>query len=162
VLSSTGKVDATTQGKKFKPSVILLDRGLQGQASGDFMRTIRAVANGEKVLPGEMTDTLFSQIVDQVANGTNPSRIVKSIRMTKREREVIVLIAEGMSNKEIAQKLHISAYTVKSHVHNIHEKLALHSRVQIVNYAHAYDTSLNYFNLSGGSILSGKTQSITL
>ncbi|MEW6654876.1 MAG: LuxR C-terminal-related transcriptional regulator [Bacteroidota bacterium] len=63
--------------------------------------------------------------------------------MTKRERQVIELIADGLSNKEIAQKLHLSTYTVKSHVHNILEKLTLHSRVQIANHAHitgAYNT----------------------
>jgi len=46
------------------------------------------------------------------------------------------LIAEGMSNKEIAQRLSIATYTVKSHVHNILEKLALHSRLQIAAYTH--------------------------
>ncbi len=45
--------------------------------------------------------------------------------MTKREKQVIELIADGFTNKEIAQKLHLSTYTVKSHVHNILEKLAL-------------------------------------
>jgi hypothetical protein len=50
--------------------------------------------------------------------------------MTKREREVIELIAEGLSNKEIAQQLNIATYTVKSHVHNILDKLALHTRLQ--------------------------------
>jgi DNA-binding NarL/FixJ family response regulator len=56
--------------------------------------------------------------------------------MTKRERQVIELIAEGNTNKEIAQVLHLSTYTVKSHVHNILEKLALSTRVQIAKYAH--------------------------
>jgi two-component system nitrate/nitrite response regulator NarL len=46
------------------------------------------------------------------------------------------LIAEGMSNKEIALRLNIATYTVKSHVHNILEKLALHSRLQIAAYTH--------------------------
>jgi len=55
--------------------------------------------------------------------------------MTKRERQVIGLIADGLSNKEIANKLHLSTYTVKSHVHNILEKLLLRSRVQIAKYA---------------------------
>jgi len=50
--------------------------------------------------------------------------------MTKREREIIALIADGLSNKEIAGRLNIEIYTVKSHVHNILEKLALHSRTQ--------------------------------
>jgi DNA-binding NarL/FixJ family response regulator len=56
--------------------------------------------------------------------------------MTKRERQVIELIAEGHTNKEIAQSLHLSTYTVKSHVHNILEKLALSTRVQIAKYLH--------------------------
>ena len=59
--------------------------------------------------------------------------------MTKRERQVIELIANGDTNKEIAQKLHLSTYTVKSHVHNILEKLALSTRVQIAKHAHFSD-----------------------
>jgi len=51
--------------------------------------------------------------------------------MTSREREIIALIADGLSNKEIASNLNIATFTVKSHVHNILEKLALHSRLQI-------------------------------
>ena len=61
--------------------------------------------------------------------------------MTKREREIIALIADGMSNKEIAQHLNIATHTVKSHVHNIMEKLALHSRLQIAKYTHNKETS---------------------
>jgi DNA-binding NarL/FixJ family response regulator len=56
--------------------------------------------------------------------------------MTKREREIMNLIAEGMSNKEIGQRLQIATYTVKSHVHNILEKLALHTRLQIAAFTH--------------------------
>jgi DNA-binding NarL/FixJ family response regulator len=104
----------------------------------DFLSTIRLVANGAKVLPPHLTESLFSQIVDHAVNSTHiaPSRLVESVRMTKRERQVINLISDGMTNKEIAQKLHLSTYTVKSHVHNILEKLALHTRVQIARYAH--------------------------
>jgi DNA-binding NarL/FixJ family response regulator len=61
--------------------------------------------------------------------------------MTKRERDVINLIAEGLSNKEIAQRLSIATYTVKSHIHNILEKLALHTRLQVASYAHTLGTS---------------------
>ena len=52
------------------------------------------------------------------------------LRMTKREREVVALIADGLTNKEIADKLHLSAYTVKSHIHNILEKMVLNTRIQ--------------------------------
>jgi DNA-binding NarL/FixJ family response regulator len=56
--------------------------------------------------------------------------------MTRREREVIALIGEGLSNKEIAARLHIAIHTVKSHMHNVLEKLALQSRLQVAAYAH--------------------------
>ena len=72
-----------------------------------------------------LTGSLFSQIVEHALNGSKPSGIIDSVRMTKREKQVIELISEGHTNKEIAQELHLSTYTVKSHVHNILEKLAL-------------------------------------
>jgi len=102
----------------------------------DFLKTIRSVAKGIQVLPSNLTGSLFSQIVDHAINGSKPSVLLDSVRMTKRERQVIELISEGHTNKEIAQKLHLSTYTVKSHVHNILEKLALNTRVQIAKFAH--------------------------
>ena len=102
----------------------------------EFLKTIRSVHNGAKVLPSNLTESLFSQIVKHAVRGSNPSKINESVRMTKREKQVITLIADGATNKEIAQKLHLSTYTVKSHVHNILEKLALNTRVQIAKYAH--------------------------
>src|SRR4030095_1003692 len=101
----------------------------------DFVRTIRSVAAGARVLPPSLTGSLFSQIIERVAGGGRVS-LIESVRMTKREREVIELIAEGLSNKEIAQQLNIATYTVKSHVHNILEKLALHTRLQVASFAH--------------------------
>jgi DNA-binding NarL/FixJ family response regulator len=102
----------------------------------DFLKTIRSVAKGSQVLPSNLTGSLFSQIVEHAINESNPSAIIDSVRMTKREKQVIELISEGCTNKDIAQRLHLSTYTVKSHVHNILEKLALNTRVQIAKYAH--------------------------
>jgi RNA polymerase sigma factor (sigma-70 family) len=96
----------------------------------DVFGTIRAVVRGTKVLPPLLTESLFSHVIEQaISRGKGVLR--EAVRMTKREREIIILIAEGMSNKEIAQRLNLSTYTVKSHVHNILEKMALHSRLQI-------------------------------
>jgi len=106
----------------------------------EFFKTIRSVYQGLKILPAHLTGSLFSQIVEHAVNGSKHSVIEESVRMTKRERQVIELIAEGSSNKEIGQKLHLSTYTVKSHVHNILEKLALNTRVQIAKHAHLSDT----------------------
>ncbi|MEX2530874.1 MAG: response regulator transcription factor [Gemmatimonadota bacterium] len=100
--------------------------------------TIRAVATGLKVLPDQMTGTLFSEIArESVSSGGSHDH--ESVRMTPREREVIDLIAEGRSNKAIAETLHISIHTVKSHLRNIMDKLTLHSRLQVAIYAHERD-----------------------
>jgi len=99
----------------------------------EFVATIRAVAAGDKVLPAPMTQSLFSQIARAVESA-EPARIIEDVRMTRREREVIELIGEGLSNKEIAQRLNIASHTVKSHVRNVMDKLALHTRLQIAAY----------------------------
>jgi DNA-binding NarL/FixJ family response regulator len=101
----------------------------------DLVAAIRAVADGAHVLPPEMTGTLFSQIARDAVSKGRP-RALEAVRMTPRERDVINLIAEGLSNKEIARRLHIATHTVKSHVRNIMEKLTLHTRLQIAAYAH--------------------------
>ena len=105
----------------------------------DFLVTIRAVAEGSTVLPPLLVDSLFSQIVDYAVKEGKP-KLKESVKMTTRERDVIGLLSEGMSNKEIGQKIHISTYTVKSHIHNIMEKLALHTRLEIANYSYNNDT----------------------
>ena len=60
----------------------------------------------------------------------------KAGSITKREREVVELITEGLSNKEMAERLHIALHTVKSHMHSVLEKLSLHSRLQVAAYVH--------------------------
>jgi len=113
---------------------------LKDATVSNFLKTIRSVVQGINVLPLNLTESLFSQIVLQaVLRAETPKIVEESIRMTKRERQVMALIADGMTNKEIGTSLHLSTYTVKSHVHNILEKLALRSRLQIANYAHTND-----------------------
>jgi DNA-binding NarL/FixJ family response regulator len=115
---------------------------LKDASFGDFLRTIHSVAQGLDVLPPSLAGSLFSQIVDHATRKTkgNP---YSHVRMTTREREVIVLIAEGLSNKEIAGRLHLATDTVKSHVHNILEKLALHTRLEIARFAHSDEGSMH-------------------
>lgn len=104
----------------------------------DFVGTIRSVADGARVLPPRMTGSLFSQIAE-VAVRRGSESALEAVRMTPREREVIALIAAGMSNKEIAKRLNVATDTVKSHVRNVMGKLALHTRLQIAAYAHHQD-----------------------
>jgi DNA-binding NarL/FixJ family response regulator len=134
--------EAKVIGMGFVPTQLDIVEFVEAGASGfilkdatvkEFLGTIRSVAQGIKVLPPSMTGSLFSHVVElalKKRKGTDTS----AVRMTKREREVIVLIADGLSNKEIARQLNIATHTVKSHVHNIMEKLALHSRLQIAKF----------------------------
>ena len=102
----------------------------------EFFSTIRAVAGGAQVLPSQLTNSLFSQIVRNAAV-KDKARVVDAVRLTTRERQVIDLLGEGLSNKEISSRLHIAVHTVKSHVHNVLEKLALHSRLEVAAFSHA-------------------------
>ena len=105
----------------------------------DLLHTIRAVASGDHVLPPAMTPTLFSQLAG-TALSTRRQAARDDVRMTTREREVIELIGSGHSNKEIAAALDIATHTVKSHVRNVMEKLALHTRLQIAAYVAEFHT----------------------
>jgi two-component system, NarL family, nitrate/nitrite response regulator NarL len=101
----------------------------------DLVTTIRTVAGGGIILPPEMASTLFSQIVeDAVVRGLEG--LMEATDLTPRERKVVSLIGDGLSNKAIARHLDISPHTVKSHVRNVMDKLALHSRLQIASYLH--------------------------
>ena len=106
----------------------------------DVLRTIRSVAMGASVLPPPLTGSLFTHVIEQAVK-KGKGTLALAVRMTKREREIIALIAEGMSNKEIAERLNLATYTVKSHVHNILEKMALHSRLQIATHFHETSAS---------------------
>jgi DNA-binding NarL/FixJ family response regulator len=112
---------------------------LKDASLNDFLITIRTVAEGSTVLPPLLVDSLFSQIVDHAVR-EGKSGLKDAIQMTTREREVIQFLGEGMSNREIGQKIRISTYTVKSHIHNIMEKLALHTRLEIANYSYTDQT----------------------
>ncbi len=112
---------------------------LKDASLNDFLITIRTVSEGATVLPPTLVDSLFSQIVDHAVR-EGKSKLKDAVKMTKREREVIILLSEGMSNKEIGQKIRISTYTVKSHIHNVMEKLALHTRLEIAKYSYTDET----------------------
>jgi DNA-binding NarL/FixJ family response regulator len=116
---------------------------LKDASFDEFLKTIRLVAAGICVLPTPLANSLFSEIVNDEARR---ERALVSSRetLTRREREIIRLIADGLSNKEIAQQLNLATFTVKSHVHNVLEKLALRTRVQIASYyAHEGTTRTN-------------------
>lgn len=108
---------------------------MQDAFAKDFLVAIRTVAKGGCFLPAILARVLFAQIVANSSAKAKPP-IKDSSTTTKRERVVIDLLSEGMSNKEISKSIGISTYTVKSHIHNIMEKLTLHTRLEIANHAY--------------------------
>lgn len=100
----------------------------------DYVKAIKTVAEGFKVLPPVLTGSLFTQIIEStLESGSGTQNNI--MQLTRREREIVDLISEGLSNKEIAAVLHIATFTVKGHIHNIFEKLTLNSRLQIAALA---------------------------
>jgi DNA-binding NarL/FixJ family response regulator len=94
-----------------------------------FVGTIRAVAGGAHVLPLPVNGAFLAQVAEKV-RAQGPRGVRAAVRMTKREREVVAMVAAGASNSEIAARLHVAVHAVKSHVLSIMEKLALHTRLQ--------------------------------
>jgi two-component system NarL family response regulator len=95
---------------------------------------IRAVVSGQSLISPSMASKLLSEFTS-LAKRADERQSVPTPRLTDRELEVLKLVAQGMSNREIAGDLYISENTVKNHVRNILEKLHLHSRMEAVVYA---------------------------
>jgi DNA-binding NarL/FixJ family response regulator len=98
-----------------------------------LLDAIRAAACGDALLSPAITRKLIAHFTERGAaraTGTNTTRRLNVI--TEREREVLALIAEGMTNAEIASRLHIEAGTAKTHVRHLLTKLDARDRVQLV------------------------------
>jgi len=105
---------------------------LKEAASADLVAAIRSVAQGQVFLYPSVARKLVTDYLSRV--GT-PEAGDQYQRLTLREREILLLIGEGRSDKEIAQQLLISSNTVQSHRWNIMEKLDLHHRAELIKYA---------------------------
>jgi len=96
-----------------------------------ILSAVRAVSAGEHWLQREMTGHLFREL----RRARQSERDRAQAMLSDRETEVLKLLAEGLHNAEIAERLYISQRTVKVHVTNIFGKLGLHDRVQATRYA---------------------------
>jgi DNA-binding NarL/FixJ family response regulator len=119
--------------------------GLQAGASGfllkdtlaeDLVAAIRSVAYGDAVVAPSATRRLLERFLPVGIESTNPHNDDIDSTLTNREREVLGLIARGLSNAEIAERLYVSEGTVKTHVGRILAKLGLRDRVQAVILAY--------------------------
>jgi DNA-binding NarL/FixJ family response regulator len=104
----------------------------------DLVAAVRTVADGGALLAPSVTQRLISRFA--APSSLDPSVVARLDRLTGREREVLVAVAAGSSNSEIAEDLFVGAATVKSHVSSILTKLGLNNRAQAV--AFAYESGL--------------------
>ncbi|WP_416485849.1 response regulator [Streptomyces sp. CL12] len=107
---------------------------------GELLAAIRAVHSGDAVVAPSTTRRLLDRFAPMLPSGGRDLKHKELERLTEREREVMVLVAQGLSNGEIAARLVLSEATVKTHVGRILTKLGLRDRVQVVVLA--YETGL--------------------
>ena len=100
---------------------------LKDSADADLLTAVRAVAKGDGYLSPAVSDAVLT---DYRRHVTDPIDL-----LTSREREVLQMIAEGKTNKEIAVALNLSVYTVEAHRGRVMEKLNLHSTGELVRFA---------------------------
>lgn len=100
---------------------------LKDSDDDDLLRAIRAVSRGEAFLSPAVSDAVLTDYRRHVSNPVD--------LLTSREREVLAMIAEGKTNKDIANTLNLSVYTVESHRGSVMEKLNLHNTGDIVRFA---------------------------
>lgn len=105
---------------------------LKGATSKDLVDAVRTVAHGEVFLYPSVAKRLLEDYLSRVETGEVEDSYGG---LTAREREVLILIGEGLSDREIAEKLFISPSTVQTHRAHIMEKLHLRSRAELIKYA---------------------------
>ena len=125
--------------------------GLRAGASGFLLKdtrptelaeAIRTVASGEAVVSPRITQRMLEMFASSLPNSGTPAQASdpRIDSLTPREKEILVLMSQGLSNAEIAEHLVVSATTVKTHVGNVLAKLDVRDRVQAVVVA--YETGL--------------------
>ena len=105
---------------------------LKDSAEGDLIEAIKAVSQGKTFFSAEISRMLVEDYVREIrTRGIEDSYEL----LTSREREILQLLAEGKSNKDIATSLNLSLYTVETHRRNLQDKLNLHSFAELILYA---------------------------
>lgn len=105
---------------------------LKTSSANEIANAIRSTYNGERVLEPQVTDKMLERLTRKIPHFLHED-------LTAREMEVLLLIAEGCSNQEIADQLFITLKTVKTHVSNILSKLEVDDRTQATIYAFKHD-----------------------
>lgn len=101
----------------------------------DLLAAIDAISKGKTYCSPEIVHSMMRQLAQLAKDSQAAAAHAESAEVTDRELEIIQLISEGLSNKQIARDLELSLYTVKNHVHNILDKLGVRDRREAVSFA---------------------------
>jgi DNA-binding NarL/FixJ family response regulator len=112
----------------------------KGAEPDDIVTAVHAVHAGDTLLSPAATRALVARYITAPGAGQDPAAVPELAELTEREREVLLLVARGRSNQEIAEALVISPHTAKTHVNRVMGKLGAHDRAQLVIIA--YETGL--------------------
>jgi two-component system response regulator DevR len=115
---------------------------LKDASAADVMAAVRAVARGEASCPPQMCATLF-QTVAQMVQNRQVKKATDKMGLTLRQQKLMKLVAKGMTNKEIAEELHLSEYTVKNHMSRILKQLDAESRSEAVETVRECEHEMN-------------------
>jgi DNA-binding NarL/FixJ family response regulator len=107
---------------------------LRDQSLVEVAAAIEVVARGEKVCPPRATRLLFTRL-GELGRARKRRNRLEVLKLSARETEILRLVADGMTNQEIAGRLYLSVHTVKNHVHRILEVLGVRSRWEAVSHA---------------------------
>ena len=137
--SPTCKVLVLTSEEELAPLIDALRAGASGYLTketslDELVDAAKAVAKGEVVVPPQMLGELLTTLVQQGGKKTDDSIMTLS-KLTRRERQVLALLADGSDKDAIAVALAISPQTARTHVQNILAKLGLHSRLEAAAFA---------------------------
>ena len=128
VLTASDNEDEYVQAMKFGTSGIVLKQ----TATELLIKSIRKVYSGEIWLDSRTTAAVMRQFASPHESATKDR---ERSPLSQREREIVVLVAQGFKNKEIAERMFISEQTVKNHLHNIFDKLGVSDRLELALYA---------------------------
>jgi DNA-binding NarL/FixJ family response regulator len=103
---------------------------LKESSPDTLLECVRRVSRGESWIDSETVTRALDAMTRRDARGTDPAR-----SLTARELDIVRMIAQGLRNKAIAERLSISEGTVKIHLHNIYEKLGLDGRLELMLHA---------------------------
>jgi DNA-binding NarL/FixJ family response regulator len=107
---------------------------LRDASAADVINAIRTVSQGEAVCPPRLCRFLFNKVAQEESFAPN-LRVNADLGLTRREQELVPMIARGLTNKEIAAHLNLAEQTIKNHVHRMLRKVGADGRMQVPEIA---------------------------